>query len=146
MMGITEVIRHMPRIYGEYRRLVRSIKQQRPDVAILIDFPDVNFRLARELKKLGVPVVFFVSPQLWAWKKGRITRVQRFVDRMLVIFPFEEPFYRERGVDATYVGHPLADLPLPSISRNALIARRTATPVSPTSPVIHGTWSAPTAW
>ena len=84
---------------------------------MLIDFPDVNLRLAEELKQAGVPVIFFVSPQLWAWKKGRIKRVRRFVDRMLVIFPFEEPFYRERGVKATYVGHPLADLPLPQISR-----------------------------
>ena len=65
VMGITEVLRHMPRIYGEYRRLVRSIRARKPDVAVLIDFPDVNFRLARELKKLGVPVIYFVSPQLW---------------------------------------------------------------------------------
>ena len=69
-MGITEVILHMPGIYGKYRRLVASIKKHRPDVAVLIDFPDVNFRLARELKKLGVPVIYFVSPQLWAWKRS----------------------------------------------------------------------------
>ena len=117
VMGITEVIRHMPQIYGEYRKLKAAIRARRPSVAVLIDFPDVNLRLAEEFKRLGIPVIFFVSPQLWAWKKGRIKRVQRFVDRMLVIFPFEEPFYRERGVDATYVGHPLADLELPGISR-----------------------------
>lgn len=116
-MGITEVIRHMPRIYGEYRRLVASIKKRRPDAAILIDFPDVNFRLARELRKLNVPVVYFVSPQLWAWKRRRLRWVQQRVSRMMVIFPFEERFYRARGVDATFVGHPLAQLPLPSISR-----------------------------
>jgi lipid-A-disaccharide synthase len=117
VMGITEVILHMPRIYGEYRKLKASIGERRPDVAVLIDFPDVNLRLAEEFHRLGIPVIFFVSPQLWAWKKRRIKRVRRFVDRMLVIFPFEEPFYRERGVDATYVGHPLADLAPPSISR-----------------------------
>jgi lipid-A-disaccharide synthase len=119
VMGITEVILHLPRIYSEYRKLKASVGDptRRPDVAVLIDFPDIHLKLAEEFKRLGIPVVFFVSPQLWAWKKGRIKRVQRFVDRMLVIFPFEEPFYRERGVDATYVGHPLADLPLPSISR-----------------------------
>ena len=116
-MGITEVIRHMPRIYGEYRRLVASIKRHRPDVAILIDFPDVNFRLARELKKLGVPVIYFVSPQLWAWKRSRLRWVQQRVDRMMVIFPFEERFYRARGVDARFVGHPLAELPKPTVSR-----------------------------
>jgi lipid-A-disaccharide synthase len=117
VMGITEVILHMPQIYGEYRKLKASISERRPDVAVLIDFPDVNLRLAEEFHRLRIPVIFFVSPQLWAWKKGRIKRVRRFVDRMLVIFPFEEPFYRERGVDATYVGHPLADLALPKISR-----------------------------
>ena len=117
VMGITEVIRHMPRIYAEYRKLKAAIRERRPDIAVLIDFPDVNLRLAEAFHALGIPVIFFVSPQLWAWKKGRIKRVRRFVDRMLVIFPFEEPFYRERGVDATYVGHPLADLALPTISR-----------------------------
>src|SRR5277367_5800756 len=119
VMGITEVIRHMPRIYGEYRKLKRSLRSQPrlPDAAILIDFPDVNLRLARELRRLGIPVIFFVSPQLWAWKKHRIHQVQRYVDRMLVIFPFEEKFYENHSVAATFVGHPLADLPQPSISR-----------------------------
>ena len=117
VMGITEVIRHLPQIYAEYRKLKLAIREKKPDVAVLIDFPDIHLKLAEELHALGIPVIFFVSPQLWAWKKGRIKRVQRFVDRMLVIFPFEEPFYRERGVDASYVGHPLADLPLPAIPR-----------------------------
>lgn len=117
VMGITEVIRHLPRIYGEYRKLKASIRRERPDLAILIDFPDVNLSLARHLKAAGVPVLYFVSPQLWAWKKYRIRDVQRYVDRMLVIFPFEEAFYRSNNVQATFVGHPLADLPLPTISR-----------------------------
>ena len=116
-MGITEVIRHMPRIYGEYRRLVASIKKRRPDIAILIDFPDVNLRLARELKKLNIPVLYFVSPQLWAWKRKRLRWVQQRITRMMVIFPFEAPFYRNRHVAAEFVGHPLAYLPTPSISR-----------------------------
>jgi lipid-A-disaccharide synthase len=116
-MGITEVLLHMPRIYGKYRQLVTALKKQRPDVAVLIDFPDVNFRLARELKELGVPVVWFVSPQLWAWKRRRLRWVQERVDRMMVIFPFEETFYRARGVDATFVGHPLAEMPLQPCSR-----------------------------
>ena len=117
VMGITEVVRHLPRIYREFRRLKQAIRNRRPAVAVLIDFPDIHFKLAEQLHALGVPVVFFVSPQLWAWKKHRIKLVQRYVDRMLVIFPFEEPFYRERGVDAEFVGHPLAELPLPTISR-----------------------------
>jgi len=108
VMGITEILRHVPRIYGSYRRLAGSIRAERPDVAVLIDFPDVNFRLAKHLRRAGVPVVWFVSPQLWAWKRGRLRWVQERVDRMLVIFPFEEDFYRARGVAAEFVGHPLA--------------------------------------
>ena len=118
VMGITEIIRHIPRIYGEYRKLKASIAAERPDAAILIDFPDVNLSLARTLHGLGIPVIYFVSPQLWAWKKYRIHRVRRYVDRMLVIFPFEESFYREHRVKADFVGHPLAEMPRPSISRN----------------------------
>jgi lipid-A-disaccharide synthase len=119
VMGITEVILHMPHIYREYRRLKASLRAEKPDLAILIDFPDVNLGLARELHRLKIPVVFFVSPQLWAWKKWRIRQVQRNVTRMLVIFPFEESFYRERGVEADFVGHPLADLDRPTVTREA---------------------------
>src|SRR3569833_1061136 len=118
VMGITEVVRHLPRIYHEFRRLKASIRQHRPDIAILIDFPDVHFKLAEEFHRLGIPVIFFVSPQIWAWKKNRIRLVQKYVDRMLVIFPFEEAFYHEHGVDAEFVGHPLADLPTPEVSRD----------------------------
>jgi len=117
-MGITEVVRHAPHVYSSYRRLIASIRKRRPDVAVLIDFPDVNFRLARELKKLDIPVIYFVSPQLWAWKRKRLRWVQERVSRMMVIFPFEERFYRARGVDAEFVGHPLAELPLPTSSRD----------------------------
>ena len=117
VMGITEVVRHMPRIYREYRRLRRSIVEQKPSVAVLIDFPDVNLSLAKHLHRQGVPVIYFVSPQLWAWKKYRIRSVQRYVDRMLTIFPFEERFYQDYGVEAEFVGHPLAEIPPPEITR-----------------------------
>ncbi|HEX3996064.1 MAG TPA: lipid-A-disaccharide synthase, partial [Acetobacteraceae bacterium] len=118
VMGITEVVRHMPRIYREYRRLRASIAAEKPDIAILIDFPDVNLSLARHLKAQNVPVIYFVSPQLWAWKKYRIRSVQRYVDRMLTIFPFEERFYHDHGVDAEFVGHPLAELGPPKLNRD----------------------------
>ncbi len=118
VMGITEVVRHMPRIYREYRRLRASVAAEKPDIAILIDFPDVNLSLARRLKRQGVPVIYFVSPQLWAWKKYRIRSVQRYVDRMLTIFPFEERFYHDHGVDAEFVGHPLAEREPPAITRD----------------------------
>src|SRR5450631_34602 len=119
VMGLSEVVRHLPHLYRQYRLLKKSLRETRPDVAVLIDYPDFHLRLAKGLHSLGIPVVYFVSPQLWAWKKHRIHQVEKFVDRMLVIFPFEEKFYREHGVNATYVGLPLADLPLPTISRSA---------------------------
>jgi len=116
-VGITEVVKHVVTIYREFFRTVGAARRLRPDVAVLIDFPDFNLRLAEKLHAMGVPVVYFVSPQLWAWKQRRIWRVKRFVDRMLVIFPFEKEYYRERGVSAEFVGHPLADIPLPQIPR-----------------------------
>ncbi len=122
VMGMTEVVHHLPHIYREFQKLKRAIRERRPDVAVLIDFPEIHFRLAKELHRLDVPVVYFVSPQLWAWKKKRIRLVEKYVDKMLVIFPFEEPFYREHGVQAEFVGHPLAELPLPAIGRAAFAA------------------------
>jgi lipid-A-disaccharide synthase len=122
-MGITEVLRHAPRVYANYRKLVGAIRRERPALAILIDFPDVNFRLAKHCKRLGVPVLWFVSPQLWAWKRQRLRWVQQRVDRMLVIFPFEEAFYRARGVKAEFVGHPLAAMGMPVESREEYAAR-----------------------
>lgn len=123
VMGFTEVVAHLPRIYGEFQKLKREIRRRRPGVAVLIDFPEIHFRLAKEFTALGAPVVYFVSPQLWAWKQHRIRLVQRYVRRMAVIFPFEEQFYRERGVDAEFVGHPLAELPEPAVSRAEFAGR-----------------------
>lgn len=128
VMGLTEVIRHLPRIYGEFRKLKQAIRTRRPSVAVLIDFPEIHFRLAEQLHALGIPVVFFVSPQLWAWKKHRIKLVRKYIDRMLVIFPFEEEFYRKQGVAAEFVGHPLAELPLPNLSRALFAAENGLNP------------------
>ena len=145
-MGITEVIRHAPYIFSQYRKLVRSIELERPAVAILIDFPDVNFRLAKHLKRLGVPVVYLVSPQLWAWKRRRLRWVQERVSKMLVIFPFEAEFYRNRGVDAEFLGHPLAALPLPSITREAYAAHYKLDPEKPWIALLPGSrWKEVTA-
>jgi len=119
-VGIVEVVKHIPAIYRRFRQVVRQAERRRPDAAVLIDFPDFNLRLARELYKLRVPVIYYVSPQLWAWKQRRIERVRNYVREMLVIFPFEEKFYRERGIAAKFVGHPLADLPPPAATRQDL--------------------------
>jgi len=117
VVGITEILSHLPKIYGLYRRLICEADRRRPDVAIVIDSPAFNWRVAREMKRLGIPTVYYVAPQFWAWRQGRVRLIREYIDKALVIFPFEEKFYRERGVDATFVGHPLADLPVPSITR-----------------------------
>ncbi|HEY3930026.1 MAG TPA: lipid-A-disaccharide synthase [Candidatus Koribacter sp.] len=110
VVGIAEVATHLPRIYREFHKLLREADRRQPDVAVLIDFPDFHFRLAKALHARGIPIVYYVSPQLWAWRRGRIKLVQRYVKKMLVIFPFEEQFYRDHGVAAEFTGHPLAEL------------------------------------
>jgi lipid-A-disaccharide synthase len=117
VIGLVEVITHLPAIRRRFRQLVQEARVRRPAAAILIDFPDFNLRLARELHALGIPVFYFVSPQLWAWRTGRIEQVKKYVRKMIVIFPFEQEFYRKHDVDVSYVGHPLAFLPLPEVSR-----------------------------
>jgi lipid-A-disaccharide synthase len=128
VVGLGEVVSHLPRIWREFRKLLRQVDVSQPDAAVLIDFPDFNFRLARELHKRGVPVIYYVSPQLWAWRPGRIELVRRYVRKMLVIFPFEEAWYRERGVEAEYVGHPLADVPPPREPREDFAMREVLDP------------------
>ncbi|MGA3213566.1 MAG: lipid-A-disaccharide synthase [Terriglobales bacterium] len=117
VVGITEIVSHLPQIFREFGRLLRASDERKPDAAIVIDSPGFNFRLARKLHGRGIPVFYYVSPQLWAWRSGRIRRVRRYVHKVLVIFPFEASWYRSRGVDAVFTGHPLADVPLPEISR-----------------------------
>ncbi len=108
--GLLEVARVLPRTYAIYRRLLAHAEADRPDVFVAIDFPDFNFRLAHAMRRLGVPVVYYISPQLWAWRPGRMKTMQRIADRVLVIFPFEEEIYRRAGVPAEWVGHPLLDV------------------------------------
>jgi len=117
VVGITEILSHLPKIYGLFRKLIFEADKRKPDFAVVIDSPAFNWRVAREMKKRGVPVVYYVAPQFWAWRQGRVRLLQDYVDKALVIFPFEEKFYRERGVDATFVGHPLAEWPHPAIDR-----------------------------
>ena len=97
--------------------------RRKPDAAILIDFPDFNLRLARELHRLGIPVFYFVSPQIWAWRTGRVQQIKKYVRKMIVIFPFEQEFYARHGVEVSYVGHPLAYVPQPEISREEFAAQ-----------------------
>jgi lipid-A-disaccharide synthase len=122
VVGITEVLSHLPKILGLYRKLIRSADEKRPALAVVIDAPAFNWRVARQMRKRGIPVVYYVCPQFWAWRQGRVKLLRKYVNKALVIFPFEAKFYRDRGVDATFVGHPLADLPTPAITREAYAA------------------------
>jgi len=118
VVGITEIISRLPLILRLYRHLIAEADKRKPDLAIVIDSPAFNWRVARQMKRRGIPTVYYVAPQFWAWRQGRVRLLRDFIDKALVIFPFEEQFYRERGVDATFVGHPLAELPYPAIERN----------------------------
>jgi lipid-A-disaccharide synthase len=113
VMGLAEVLPRIPRILGILRALARAAAERRPKAALLVDLPDFNLRLAKKLKKLGIPVVYYVSPTIWAWRRGRARKIAKVVDRMLCILPFEERFYEGTGVSARFVGHPLAERPPP---------------------------------
>jgi lipid-A-disaccharide synthase len=109
IVGFFNVLRHLRMFRRIYDDLIAEIERQRPDAVLLVDYPGFNLRLARRCKELGLRVVYYISPQLWAWRRGRVKQVAKYVDRMIVIFPFEETFYREHGIEATYVGHPLIE-------------------------------------
>ena len=100
VVGLVEVVAHIPRIYGEYRKLLAAVRESKPSLAVLTDSPDFHLRLARKLKAAGVPVVYLVAPQAWAWRKGRLPLMRRILDRLLCIFPFEEQFFSSHGINA----------------------------------------------
>ena len=108
--GLVEAIRVVPRSFSVLNRLIQAARSEKPQVLVAIDFPDFNFRLAAAVKKLGVPIIYYISPQLWAWRRSRMRVIKRLADRVLVIFPFEEQIYRDAGVAVQFVGHPLVDL------------------------------------
>jgi lipid-A-disaccharide synthase len=123
VVGLVEVLAHIPHIYREFRKLKRAIATEKPDIAILTDAPDTNLRLAKFLKKQGVPVVYLVAPQAWAWRQGRVKTMRRTIDRLLCIFPFEEEFFTRHGIPTIYIGHPLARIVKPSMTRAEFCAK-----------------------
>jgi lipid-A-disaccharide synthase len=136
--GLLEVARVLPRTYAVYRRLVAEAESSRPDVFVAIDFPDFNFRLAHQMRRLGVPVVYYIGPQLWAWRPGRMKTIRRIADRVLVIFPFEEAIYRCARVPVEWVGHPLFDVTPSPRPRGEFLSQLGLDPEQPVVALLPG--------
>lgn len=123
VMGFTEVVRHLPYLQGVMGRTLKQLVDLRPDRIILIDYPGFNLRLARKVQSLGIPITYFILPQVWAWKEERIRIIRDHVDQALSIFPFEPAWFADRGVAADFVGHPFAEMNLPAVSRQAFLQK-----------------------
>lgn len=136
--GLTEALAVIPRSVGAYRRLVDEARRARPDVFVAIDFPDFNFRLAGALRKMGIPVVYYVPPQLWAWRRGRLRTIAKLAGHVLVIFPFEAAIYEQAGIPVTFVGHPLLDLACARQGREATLTSLGLDPAAPTVALLPG--------
>ena len=136
--GLIEVLRVLPRSLAMLKRLVAVARERRPDVFVAIDFPDFNFRLMAEIHKLGIPVVYYVSPQLWAWRPKRMQTMKALVDKVLCIFPFESEIYERAGVPVEFVGHPLVDLAVATQPRAAFLRARGLVPSAPTVALLPG--------
>ncbi len=138
VVGLVEVLHHIPRIYKEFRKLIHAARQRKPQLAILTDSPDFHFRVAANLRKQGIPVVYLVAPQVWAWRQGRTKVMRRIIDRLLCIFPFEEEFFRARGVAAVYIGHPLAGRVRPTLSKPDFFRKHSLPPDRPLIAILPG--------
>src|SRR5579863_9971807 len=138
VVGIVEVVGHLPRIWLRLRRLTGEAVARKPDFAILTDSPDFHFRVAGKLKKSGLPVFYLVAPQVWAWRKGRVKTMRRVIDLLLCIFPFEETFFREHKVNTAYIGHPLASRIRPALSREEFFRKHNLDPGRPLIAVLPG--------
>jgi lipid-A-disaccharide synthase len=138
VVGLLEVVKHLPSIWRALAAIGRALKTARPDLAILVDFPDFNFWAARLAKYWRVPVLYYISPQVWAWRTYRVRTIARLTDRMVVIFPFEADFYRERGVTVEYVGHPFRETLPPLPDRKTLLASHSLDPERLTVALLPG--------
>jgi lipid-A-disaccharide synthase len=138
VVGLLEVVAHLRSLRRVFDRVLFEVERHRPDVAVLVDYPDFNLRLARQLRQRGVRVVYYVSPQVWAWRRGRLDSIRRTVDHMLVIFPFEEALYREADVPVTFVGHPLVDLVRPPANPAAFLESVGLDPKRPVVALLPG--------
>jgi lipid-A-disaccharide synthase len=138
VVGITEVLVKLRTILQALRGLKRALPLEKPDLAILIDFPDFNLRLARSVYRQGIPILYYISPQVWAWRARRVKAMARWVRKVVVFFPFEVPLYRAEGVDVEWVGHPLVETVKPSLSREGAFAEFGLDPLRPTVALLPG--------
>ncbi len=138
VVGISEVIRRLPQVWRVYRQLADEAARRKPALAILVDFPDFNLRLARRLHAQGTRIVYFISPQVWAWRPKRVQLIKRLVERVICIFPFEEKFYRDAGVPVNFVGHPLVDRVAPTRARAEFAAAHGLDPAKPVVALLPG--------
>jgi lipid-A-disaccharide synthase len=136
--GLTEVVARLPQYRAAMRRLVEAARATRPDALVVVDFPDFNFRLARRVKAFGVPVIYYISPQIWAWRAGRLKTMRAIADCVLVIFPFEEAIYQRGGVPVEFVGHPLVDLATAPASRADFLRAQGFDPAAPVVAILPG--------
>jgi len=123
VVGVFEIISHLPRIKKIFNKIKREIKRQELSAAVLIDSPDFNLRLAKKLKKLSIPVLYYISPTVWAWRKGRLKTIKKTVDKMMLIFPFEEKIYEDYRIPAGYVGHPLKERVKASLAKDEFLEK-----------------------
>ncbi len=138
VVGLLEVLSHLRDLRVVFRRILEEADRRPPDAAVLVDYPDFNLRLARALHRRGIPVIYYVSPQVWAWRRGRVAAIRETVARMLVIFPFEEELYRAAGVPVTFVGHPLVSLVRPAVDPAAFLRELGLDPARPVIALLPG--------
>ena len=137
-MGLVELAGNLRNLWDAYRLLRRTLRQRRPDLLVLIDFPEFNLRLAKLAKSLQIPVLYYVSPQIWAWRRGRVRQIARWVDQMAVVFPFEVPFYQTHGVKVAFVGHPVLESVHVTEGRDTVLTRLGLDPGKPTVALLPG--------
>jgi lipid-A-disaccharide synthase len=138
VVGVSEVIKKLGLVIKVFRRLSRFLKEQRPDLLILIDYPEFNLLLARVAHKNGIPIVYYISPQVWAWRSNRVKLIRRLITKMIVIFPFEQEFYKKHGVDVEWVGHPLVETVNSSLTKEEFCQQHSLDPSHPIIGILPG--------
>ncbi|GAK51526.1 lipid-A-disaccharide synthase [Candidatus Moduliflexus flocculans] len=138
VVGVTEVIKKLKTVYAVFKKLSRFLKEERPDLLILVDYPDFNLRLAKVARTLGIRVVYYISPQVWAWRSSRVKLIQKIITKMIVIFPFEREFYQRHGVDVEWVGHPLVETVKSSLTKAEFCQQHAFDPSKPLLGLLPG--------